>query len=161
MKSNPKILITSLLVILVDQGSKILVKKYMALEQSQQVIGNFLRFTYIENPGIAFGLKVSSKGFFTFVSILASVAIVVYLFRSKEDKFLTRFPLALILGGAIGNLIDRILYGRVVDFVDVDFPDFLMERWPVFNVADVAVTIGMIILLSMILFEKGKKEEEV
>lgn len=127
------------------------------------IIGDFLRLTYIENPGMAFGIDFGGKMFMTVITIFASIGILIYLYSIRNERFIIKFPLALILGGAIGNLIDRVLYGilygdapifygRVVDFLDFDFFDvnFLgiaMERWPIFNIADMCVSIGIILVL--------------
>ncbi len=143
--------IISLIVIIFDQATKILTKKYMSLHDSREVLGDFVRLTFIKNPGMAFGIELGNKTLFTILSIIASIVIFIYLLKTKGDKKYVKTALALILGGAIGNLIDRVLYGSVVDFVDVGFGDL---RWPVFNVADAAVTVGMIILIAVILFEK-------
>ncbi|MGB9643327.1 MAG: signal peptidase II, partial [Candidatus Ratteibacteria bacterium] len=111
------------------------------------------------------------KSFFAIFSIIASIAIFYYLYRVRDDRPIVRFSLALILGGAIGNLIDRVFYGylfdggslfhgRVVDFIDVDFFNvnilgYHLSRWPVFNIADSAVTVGVLLLL--IFYRSGKK----
>lgn len=161
-------------VIVADQLSKLWVKgisipflginwEGMRYGFSRPVLGNFFRLTYIENPGMAFGIDIGGKLFFSLFSILLSVGIVYYLYRSRSENIGFRISLALILGGAIGNLIDRTFYGvifneaplffgKVVDFFDVDFFDvnilgYSLSRWPVFNVADAAVTIGIILLL--------------
>jgi signal peptidase II len=127
------------------------------------VLGDLLRFTYIENPGMAFGIDLGGKLFFSLFSIVASVAIVVYLYSARKEPLGFRISLAMILGGALGNLIDRVFYGvvygdaplfygRVVDFIDMDFLDmnilgYQITRWPVFNIADAAVTLGVVLLL--------------
>ena len=97
---------------------------------------------------MAFGIQMGSKFWFTFLSIAAAAIVLVYLIRIPNEKFTFRFALALIMGGAIGNLIDRLLAGRVVDFLDVEFfdislpafefliinfPGYALTRWPVFN----------------------------
>jgi signal peptidase II len=162
-------------IVLLDQITKYVVKSTMHLYQSIEVIGNFLRLTYIENPGMAFGIQFENKFWFTVLSVLAAAIVVIYLVRMANERFVFRFSLALILGGAIGNLIDRLLYGRVVDFVDVEFfdislpafnflvfefPGYDMTRWPVFNVADSAVTCGMILLTWMIFTQKSQVNQE-
>jgi signal peptidase II len=163
-------------IVLLDQISKYIVKSTMHLYQSLEVIGDFLRLTYIENPGMAFGIQFENKFWFTVLSILAAAIVVIYLLRMPNERFVFRLSLALILGGAIGNLIDRLIYGRVVDFVDVEFfdislpsfnflflqfPGYDMTRWPVFNVADSAVTCGMILLTWLIFSQKSHVNQEV
>jgi signal peptidase II len=163
------------LVVILDQLTKYIVKSSMFLYQSENVIGDFFKLTYIENPGMAFGIQFESKVLFTVLSILAAIVVFIYLIRMPHEKLLFRISLALIFGGAIGNLIDRLLYGRVVDFLDVeffdisipafsllfwDFPGYVMTRWPVFNIADSAVTCGMILLTWLILFQKSAVNQE-
>ncbi|GBD91724.1 lipoprotein signal peptidase [bacterium BMS3Abin04] len=171
-----KVLYLSLLVVISDQVSKLVVKGIsipflninlhgMSYGSSFDVIGSFFKIWFVENPGMAFGIDVGngSKLFLSLFSLLASILIIFYLYKVRNQNFWLRVALALILGGAIGNLIDRtfygiifgyapIFYGKVVDFFSVDFFDFSIfghtyERWPIFNVADSAVTIGVIILL--------------
>lgn len=135
----------------------------LQLGASRPILGDFLRLTYIENPGMAFGIDIGGKLFFSLFSILASVGILIYLYRSRDEHLALRVALALILGGAVGNLIDRVFYGvifqeaplfygKVVDFIDADFFNvnffgYQLSRWPVFNVADASVTCGVILML--------------
>ena len=169
-----RVLILSGIIVLCDQVSKLLVKGIhipalgiavngVPYGSSRPVIGDFLRLTYIENPGMAFGIDVGGKLFFSIFSLLASLAIVIYLYRARREPLGFRLSLAMILGGAVGNLIDRLFYGvifgdgplfygRVVDFFDldffkIDFWGYHLARWPVFNVADACVTIGVIMLV--------------
>ncbi len=160
-----RIAYVSLMIVLLDQISKIIVKATMAYGSSIKVIGDFFKITFVENPGMAFGLDVNptSKFLLSLFSILASVGLVYYLYKIKKEPFIYRFSIALILGGAVGNLIDRVfygviygnadlMYGKVVDFLNFEFFDFSLfgheyTRWPIFNVADASVTIGVILLL--------------
>jgi len=162
------------IVVLLDQAAKLLVKGFdipflnlyhsgIALGASYPIVGDFLRLTFIENPGMAFGIDVGGKLFLTVFSIVASIGIFIYLYRIRGEALVIRLALAMILGGAIGNLIDRVFYGvffgegplfygKVVDFIDVDFfnIDFLgyhLSRFPVFNVADSSVSVGVVMLL--------------
>ncbi|MDZ7260537.1 MAG: signal peptidase II [candidate division KSB1 bacterium] len=160
-KSNLRILLYSGWVILLDQATKFLARYFLQGEHPSEprhsfsVIGDLIRLTFVENPGMAFGLRLGGKTFFTIFASLASLAILVYLFRIKGEKLIARLALALILGGAIGNLIDRIAFGQVVDFIDIGIGT---TRWPVFNVADIAVTVGMIILLTVVFLQKEEVE---
>ena len=166
------LLIACLLVIL-DQATKIAVKGFtlfgithhgMYLGESISVIGDFLRFTFVENPGMAFGVEFGSgKIFLTLFSLIASIALVYYLRMIDEAKIQVRIAIMLILAGAFGNFIDRmfygvfygegpLFYGLVVDFIQVDIPDIefgnlIYTHWPVFNIADSCVSIGMVLLL--------------
>jgi signal peptidase II len=174
MKQN-KILWISLIILILDQATKLIIKSTMSLHDSISVFGNFLRITYIENSGMAFGLHVGNNVFFTIFTMAASIAILLYIFKMKGEHFIARLSLAIIFGGAMGNLTDRILRGQVVDFFDCEFFDinipsfkffffnftgYSMDRWPIFNVADMAVTIGMILLLIFIGFTNEQQKED-
>lgn len=152
-----RILLFSFGVVLFDQLSKLIVKYFFNLGVSHNIIGDVVRLTYIENPGMAFGIQIGGQTFFTVFATLATIIIFIYIVRTRDEKMPLRFSLALILGGAIGNLIDRFLYGKVIDFVDIGIGN---TRWPIFNVADSAVTVGMIILVTVMLFDKSHKEQE-
>ncbi|MBS1904023.1 MAG: signal peptidase II [Bacteroidetes bacterium] len=156
-------------IVVVDQLTKLLIKGAsvfgfpgMPLHSSKPFIDDILRITYVENPGIAFGINFPAlKVFFSIFSGIAAIAIFVYLERngSKLHKW-DRLGLVMIMGGAIGNLIDRcfygvifgeerLFYGHVVDFLDFGYKT---NWWPVFNIADSAVTVGVsILVLSMLL----------
>jgi len=169
-----RILNVSLFIVLADQLTKLMVKGItvpalgidfpgLHLGTSRPIFGDFLRLTYIENPGMAFGIDMGGKLFFSIFSIAASAGILLYLYRARNENLAFRIALAMILGGAIGNLIDRVFYdvlfndgqlfhGRVVDFIDADFFNinllgFRLSRWPVFNIADASVTCGVILML--------------
>jgi len=154
-------------VVALDQLTKWLARVYLQPRESIPIIGDFLRLTYVENPGMAFGIQFENKLLFNVLSILAVFVIFYYLFKMK-DHALLRVSFAMILGGAFGNLIDRFWRGRVVDFVDVEFfdihfrggkflffelPAYSLVRWPVFNVADMAVSLGMIAIIISAFFE--------
>lgn len=152
-----RVLGISVFIVFIDQATKLLVKANFELEESIAIVGDFLRFTYIENPGMAFGLQFAGPFFLTAFSLIASVVVLYYLYKLRHEALKLRIPLALILGGAVGNLIDRFLYGRVVDFIEVGVGEF---RWPVFNVADSSVTIGMVFLIALILLEKEEGKQD-
>jgi len=115
-------------VLVFDQITKIIARIYLRPLYSVQILGDFFRLTYVENPGIAFGLRINNKVFFTVLSIIAVFIIFYYLFLMKENPLL-RFSFAMILGGAFGNLIDRFLFGRVVDFLDFEFFDVSIPQF--------------------------------
>ncbi|MFO7892022.1 MAG: signal peptidase II [bacterium] len=147
------------LIVIIDQISKIIIKESMYLGQSIELAGNFLKITYIENPGIAFGIRVGSPIIFTILSLLASIGILMYIIYNRNGDKVLKYGLTIILGGALGNLIDRLFMQRVVDFIDVGIGS---TRWPVFNVADSAVVIGMFILIyTMIKIEKEEKNSQL
>jgi signal peptidase II len=107
-----------------------------------QLIGDYLRFTYTRNSGVAFGLGAGVPFPYYLFSIVAVVAILWMFASGRARGFWRQLALALILGGAVGNLIDRVTTGEVVDFIEMGWGRF---RWPVFNVADSAVTVGVIL----------------
>ena len=165
-------------VIILDQITKYLVKTRLTqADPPVRVLGDFFRLTYVENTGMAFGIRLGNQVFFQILSIIAVLVVIYYLYQAlKEYNLLMSVALALILGGAIGNLIDRILYGSVVDFLDfeffnisiptfkllfINFPGYYIDRWYVFNIADSAVTCGMILIGIVILFTKDRIKKEL
>ena len=181
-----RVLSITAIVVFFDQVTKILVKgisipflniniQGMHYAESLDVIGSFFKITFVENPGMAFGIDVgdTSKLFLSLFSLAASIGIFYYLYKNPNLRYSVKVALALILGGAIGNLIDRtfygviynygpIFYGKVVDFFNVDFFDFTIfgktyERWPIFNIADSAVTIGVVLIL---IFNRNDEKEK-
>ena len=141
-----------------DQVTKQIVRSRMELGKSIQVLGDFFRLTYVENPGIAFGIRVGNHFIFTILSIFACIMIVAYLISQWKESLRMKMSLVTILGGAVGNLIDRILHQRVVDFIDVGIRDM---RWPVFNIADSAVVVGMALLVIHVVLEEREKHSSV
>lgn len=154
-----------------DQLSKGYITSHFHLGQSISLLGDFLKITYIQNPGGVFGTKIGSGNFYTFISLVAILIVLLVYFRMINQKATFKIALGLILGGAIGNLIDRFRFGEVVDFLDVDFFNinlppfkflffkfngFYLDRWPVFNLADSAVTVGLIILIYHFSFQGAK-----
>ena len=133
----------------IDQLTKLLVLKFMELYESIPLIENVLHITYIQNKGAAFGMLAENRWVFMVLSSVAIVGIGVYLFRFCRERMLLQMGLALILGGGVGNMIDRFAYGYVVDMID--FCPFDFWVW-IFNVADACVCVGAgIVLLSLAL----------
>jgi len=146
----------SALVVIADQISKALILKYLPVHHSIPVIRGLFDITHIHNPGGAFGLMANmSETVRTFVFIFVSslaVCLILYLFiKTPRSHTFLAIGFALILGGAVGNLIDRFRFGIVVDFLDVYVGKF---HWPAFNIADSAITVGILIFLSHLLFKK-------
>lgn len=144
-------------VLILDLSTKLLVQRHFYLYQQVDIVGEYLRLTYIYNPGAAFGISVGpySRQIFLFLSIIALFALVgMYWYTPASDR-VRLMAISLICGGAIGNLIDRVRSeSGVVDFIDVGVGDI---RWPVFNIADMAVTTGAIVLaLSLWKEEQGE-----
>jgi signal peptidase II len=151
-----KLAVISGLVIILDQITKILILKNLPLYHSIAIIPGFFNITHIHNPGGAFGFMAhqdSSLRNFLFL-FLASFAVcfIFYFYKNtyRTHPFLAS-GFALIFGGAIGNLIDRIRFGKVVDFLDFYIRNY---HWPAFNVADSAITIGITIFIFHLLFKK-------
>ncbi len=149
-------LIISGTVIILDQITKFLVDINMALHQSIEIIPNFFNLTYIRNTGAAFGFLAGDRSsgriaFFALFSILAIGCLIYLLKNLRPGQKMTILSLSLILGGAIGNLIDRLRLGEVIDFLDVHWYDW---HWPAFNIADSAITIGVILLFYQIMRHK-------
>ena len=135
------------MVIILDQVSKLAISGTMQLYQSIPVMP-FFKLTYVHNTGAAFSFLSEAGGwqrwFFAALALVISGVIAVWLARLKHDETLLAVALSLVLGGAIGNLIDRLVYGYVIDFLDVYYQTW---HWPAFNVADSAITIGVILML--------------
>lgn len=142
--------------IILDQITKFLVDINMALHQSIEIIPNFFNLTYIRNTGAAFGFLAGDRSvgrfiFFTLFSFLAIGCLIYLLKNLRPGQKMAILSLSLILGGAIGNLIDRLRQGEVIDFLDLHWYDW---HWPAFNVADSSITIGVILLFYQILRKK-------
>lgn len=155
-----------LAVLILDQVTKYIIKTNMFLGQQIPVIGDFFKITYVENPGMAFGIHMDNSVVFLGLSIVAAILVFYYLYRLRNETWPLQLALAWITAGALGNLSDRFIRGSVVDMFDFEFFDihipsfnifsfhfsgYDMLRWPVFNVADMAVSGGMIILIAYIL----------
>ena len=140
-------------VVVLDQATKIFVKSHMELYESIAVIRNFLDITYTQNPGAAFSMLADSPPWVrtAFLLTMASAAIIVLLviIVRAESVSLTSVSCALILGGAMGNLIDRAIRGRVIDFMRAHYYDL---NYPIFNVADSAISIGVGLIILTALF---------
>jgi signal peptidase II len=138
----------SLLAIILDQGSKIAVDGSMQLYESIPVMPGF-NLTYVHNTGAAFSFLSEAGGwqrwFFAGLALVISVGITIWLARLKKHETMLAVALALVLGGAVGNLIDRLLYGYVIDFLDVYYQSW---HWPAFNIADSAITLGVVLMLA-------------
>jgi signal peptidase II len=182
-----RIVFVSVAIVIVDQVSKLLVKGFsipiinvyyegMYIGQKIPIIGDFFRLTFIENPGMAFGFDPGSglKLWISLFSLFASIGLIIYLYFIRTQALSLRLAIAFILGGAVGNLIDRmfygvfydyapLFYGKVVDFFDFDFFNVSIfgryyDRWPIFNIADAAVSIGVLILIFF--YKKHQNETE-
>ena len=143
---NKKITITfsaALVIVLLDQLTKFFIKQNFQLNQSTPIIKNIFHLTYVTNTGSAFGLFKGLNLLFIIFSIFVIIAIFYYLNKIMKNERLLQFSVALLLGGTIGNLIDRISYGYVIDFID-------FRIWPVFNVADSSITVSIALLIILL-----------
>ncbi len=161
-----RVLWISAVVVGLDQLTKAAVLHFMHRHQSIPILGDWLKFTFTENPGMAFGIQFGPRGFVTFLSITATLLVIYYMYQVRGGYMPYRASLALILGGAIGNIIDRVFYGvllgydglfggQVVDFIHVSLwegfvPEVVpliggayMELFPIWNVADMAIVLGV------------------
>ena len=147
-----------LTILVLDQLTKMIVDRTMSLHQSIPIIDGLFNLTYVRNTGAAFGIFAGSHEafrlpFLILVSVLALGFVVVMLKRLRDEETGLITALSLIIGGAIGNLIDRVLYGEVIDFLDFYWSNY---HWPAFNVADSCITIGVLITLFYLIKAKGE-----
>lgn len=133
--------------IIIDQFTKYLAFKHLSTINTYPVMKDIFHLTYVENRGAAFGILQNKRFFFIIITTIVLAGIIYIMYRNNNLKFLTKISLALVVAGAIGNLIDRIRLHYVIDFFD-------FRIWPVFNVADVNVVIGGVLLCIMVLFFK-------
>ena len=151
-----RLVLVSVAIVIADQVTKYVIKLNLALHDHIVVLDNFFNITHILNPGGAFGFFAGKspelrRFIFLFLSSLVALFVVWFYKKCAETYIFLSYGLALIFGGALGNLIDRFLYGKVVDFLDFYIGSL---HWPAFNIADSAISIGMGILIGHILFNK-------
>lgn len=155
-------LLIALVVVLLDRATKWVVAKRLGMHDSIQVIPGFFRITHVENRGAAFSLFADSNatwkmGALVAFSVIALIVVSVMLWRNTHTMATTGIGLSLILGGALGNLWDRLLHGQVVDFLLFYIGQY---QWPAFNVADSAIVVGAGLLIVEILFVKPSAAEK-
>jgi len=148
-KDHVVLFLVAFLVVLVDQVSKYCIRSALTLHESIPVIDGFFNITYVRNPGAAFGFLAGTSPalrsvFLIAVTLIVIVLIVIMIGRNQSPDGLFTSSLSLVLGGAVGNLIDRIYFGEVTDFLDVYMG---AAHWPAFNAADSAITVGAVILI--------------
>lgn len=131
------------MVVVLDQWTKFLVITNLTIHQSHNIIKDILHITLVYNTGAAFGIFKGKAVLFTFVAAAASIGIIIFYKLKKVKNRIVEFSLGLILGGAISNLIDRLRFGYVLDFID-------FRIWPVFNLADSAITLGVALIICFI-----------
>ena len=133
----------ALIVLISDQYTKFLIRKNFQLNESAPLIKSILHLTYVTNTGSAFSLFQGFNSIFILFSIVVIGTILYFIKRINDEEKFMQFALGLLLGGTIGNIIDRILHGHVTDFID-------FRIWPVFNIADSAVSISVILLIILL-----------
>ncbi len=137
-------IILTLIFLLVDIVSKLLVSRYILLEKSIKIINNFLYITYVRNTGAAWSMFSSRSVLVLIVSFFIIVGIVLYVNKNRPKDKIERLAYSMILGGALGNFVNRIVYGYVIDFIDVKIFKY---DYPIFNLADSFIVIGVILLV--------------
>ena len=152
-----KLIFLSTGLLLIDQILKVVVIKSMSLYESIKVIPNFMYITYIQNNGGAFGILAGSRLFFIIIGIITLVVLVKFILEDTKISSFDMTAYALVVSGIIGNLIDRIIYGKVIDYID--FRIFNYEA-PVFNFADICIVFGAIMII-YILIVKGDSDENI
>lgn len=148
-----RLLIVLCSTLLLDQASKVAVLRLMQPGDSLHIFSDVVKLTFVRNSGAAFGMLSGNNLTFVFTTLLAMAAVVYLIFRSRRTGGRFSFSLVLVLGGALGNLVDRLRVGEVIDFIDVGWK---AHRWPVFNVADVAVTAGVILFCYHSIFSRER-----
>ncbi len=144
------LIITLVIVVIIDQITKFYIASNFELYQSVEIIKGFFNITYIRNAGVAFGMFSNLKGSFIQIVFIAIyiIAIISIIILYREAHRYSHIALSLILSGAIGNLIDRVFRGEVVDFLDFHWQNY---HWPAFNVADSCITVGVgLLMITMI-----------
>ena len=147
-------------VTIADQVSKSLIQIFLAESEKVSVIGDLLYFRLVYNVGGAMGTSIGPPWVYLILTVVALIIIARYVITVPHAGWHVKTALAMIFGGAVGNLIDRIVYGKVIDFIDMDFPDipFLyIYRWFTYNLADAAITIGLLVFIVGVLFRKKDK----
>ena len=147
--------------IILDQASKAYIMGTMRLHESIPIIPGFFSLTYIRNPGAAFGILASSSSgfrllFFALTSLFALVLLGTIFLRLRHDDWVGQLSIAGILGGAVGNLLDRIRLGEVIDFLDCYIEGY---HWPAFNIADAAISVGVFFLILHFALEKKESAQ--
>ena len=151
----------SMLVVALDQFTKVLISQSFKLNESVTLFPDLLYFTYIQNPGTAFGFMSTMETFVRipfFVAITIAAGWIVYTYQRliPQEKLLTRVALGFVWGGALGNFIDLILYGKVIDFIDMRYHEY---QWYIFNVADSFISVGLLFLLFEFIWGARRKSE--
>jgi signal peptidase II len=150
------LMVILLIMLISDQATKALVIRYVPEGETIRLVEGYLNLTHVRNQGAAFGILAKAgpwvqRYFFIPISVCASIVILAIIFRAKEVETLKIIALSLVLSGALGNLMDRWRWGAVVDFIDVHYGSL---HWPSFNMADASISIGVILLSALLIFDQ-------
>ena len=144
--------ILAVFVVGLDQWSKYLVRASMQMGESIPIIDSIFHLTYIENEGVAFGLFSGHTNIFVLVSILVLIGLLIFVWKESSQSLLLHYGAALVVSGALGNIIDRAMKASVTDMFD-------FRIWPIFNIADIAVCVGFVLLVLYLFFSSEDKSE--
>ncbi len=140
-----------IILVFIDQAAKFYISSAMEIGESIPVINGIFHITYIENPGAAFGMFANQRWAFVAAALIVIIIACVFYKKLMCETVMVRWGAAMLLGGAVGNLIDRVRLGRVVDFLD-------FRIWPVFNIADIGICIGVAFLIYALFFDAEKEK---
>lgn len=155
------LLVMAAFIVLADQLTKYLVLTRLEVGQSWNIVpwlAPIFRITHVTNTGVAFGLFPGVGRFFAIIPAVVAVTIIIYCWQLPDEQWLMRLVLAFPLGGAIGNLVDRLRQGFVVDFIDLNF--WPLHEWPIFNLADSSLVAGVVLLTLLMLWEEQRERSE-
>lgn len=154
-------LLVSVGITLIDRLTKLAIMRWLPPGREIHLFdGELIWIQHVLNPGMAFGMRFLPPIVLAIISLVAVIGLTYYIYKFPVLPAVQGISLAIILGGAAGNMIDRLFYGEVVDFLSIDFPDFIMNRWPTFNIADSAVLTGVIILAASAFFDSKTKPDD-
>ncbi len=148
-------LFVALAVLVTDQFTKFLVTKHIPYRHSVEIIDGYLKFTYIRNPNSVFGISLGKNFPYSIAALITLTVLVVLLLKEDALSFIIIY--GLLIGGALGNLLDRLRFKEVIDFIDIGINERL--RWAIFNVADAAVSVGLVFFVFLLL--KREKREKI
>jgi signal peptidase II len=140
----------SIIIIIIDQLSKYFIRGFLSQSQRLSIIDDYFYLTFVKNQGAAFGILRGQRSFFIIITIFFLIFIIYLYNKELPKKFMTKISVAFLLGGSIANLIDRIIFHYVTDFIAFDILDFY--QLPVINIADIFIFFGVIILTYQLLF---------
>ncbi|MCP4569842.1 MAG: signal peptidase II [FCB group bacterium] len=152
-------------VLVLDQATKYIALKTLHLGMPVPVLGEYLRWTLTFNPGGAFSVRLGGPTYYLVSSLIIFTILVAYVYYHRRTAHVA-VPLSIVAGGAAGNIVDRFRFGEVVDFIDCEFFDitigsYHLERWPIFNIADMAVSCGIITTIFLIYFYGREKKDTI